>query len=189
MAAGPLLFCAKLPTVPTANCSLLVVLCLWLIVRPTPPCLSMFICLWHSSTSKSSFLIVFSRFKNSNVPRKEKIMVPLSWLNVWCILLAWSADHVSWKQTLTHTRRPLRANVLFILRTAISRVKRCLLPAFSQMCSLLSLVSLFPSFLLWSWYWLNWTFKLWTCMFWWFFFCSSATVQKCLLPLVNRLLQ
>ena len=112
----PAVSCKKLPT---ANCSLLGVWCLWLIVRPTPPPhihLDMTFFYYHDFFSDC-----FPRFKGS-IPKYEKQrLIVLAQLK---ILLAWSADRVSWKQTLTHTRRPLRANVLFIHRKIISRVKR-----------------------------------------------------------------
>ena len=91
----PAVSCKKLPT---ANCSLLGVWCLWLIVRPTPPPhihLDMTFFYYHDFFSDC-----FPRFKGS-IPKYEKQrLIVLAQLK---ILLAWSADHVSWKQTLTHT--------------------------------------------------------------------------------------
>ena len=91
----PAVSCKKLPT---ANCSLLGVWCLWLIVRPTPPPhihLDMTFFYYHDFFSDC-----FPRFKGS-IPKCEKqSLIVLAQLK---ILLAWSADHVSWKQTLTHT--------------------------------------------------------------------------------------
>ena len=91
----PAVSCKKLPT---ANCSLLGVWCLWLIVRPTPP----------PHPFRYDFLLLpwllffwlFSKVQRFDTKVEKQSLIVLTQLK---ILLAWSADHVSWKQTLTHT--------------------------------------------------------------------------------------
>ena len=95
MAAGPLLFHAKNCRLQTALC-LVFGVCDWLSVLPPPHIhLDMTFFYYHDFFSDC-----FPRFKGS-IPKYEKQrLIVLAQLK---ILLAWSADHVSWKQTLTHT--------------------------------------------------------------------------------------